>query len=214
MNKFLSLLGEIIILFQKFQENCISNYYQNRFKECGKNVKIFSPIQIIKPEKIKVGNNVILFDSLRLNLMDNYPWRDDQKFDPELIIDDGAAIFRFCRITVTNKMYIGKDVMIADRCYIADSTHDYTPIDRSIEKNKLITFKKGVYIADEAWIGTHCTIIGNIRIGKHSIVGSNSVVTKNIPDYCVAVGAPAKIVKRYDPKSKNWRKTNSEGAFK
>ena len=103
--------------------------------------------------------------------------------------------------------------MIADRCYIADSTHDYMKINESIQKNKLITFEKGIYIDDEAWIGTHCVIIGNIRIGRHSIIGANSVVLNSIPDYCVAVGSPAKIIKRYDRESMVWKKTNPQGEF-
>ena len=50
-------------------------------------------------------------------------------------------------------------------------------------------------------------------LGKQCIVGANSVVRGTFPDYCVIVGAPARIVKRYDEPSKQWRKTDSKGKF-
>lgn len=45
-------------------------------------------------------------------------------------------------------------------------------------------------------------IVGNVRIGKHCVIGANSVVTKNIPDYCVAVGSPVKVIKNIDKKER------------
>ena len=50
-------------------------------------------------------------------------------------------------------------------------------------------------------------------IGKHCVIGANSVVIHDIPDYCVAVGAPARIVKRYDFSAQQWRKTDQKGNF-
>lgn len=61
-----------------------------------------------------------------------------------------------------------------------------------------------VHIGDGSWLGTHVVIAGNITIGKHCVIGANSVVTKDIPDYSVAVGIPAKVVKRYNFDTKCW----------
>ena len=49
-------------------------------------------------------------------------------------------------------------------------------------------------------------IVGNVNIGKHCVVGANSVVTNDIPDYCVAVGSPAKIIKRFNFDTKLWER--------
>lgn len=51
-------------------------------------------------------------------------------------------------------------------------------------------------------------------IGKHCVIGSNAVVTKDIPDYCVAIGIPARIIKRYNPEVGKWLRTNPDGSFK
>jgi acetyltransferase-like isoleucine patch superfamily enzyme len=206
-------LGALIVKTDSFKESCVSRYYQSRFRSCGRNVRIHYPIRILHPECISAGDDVILFDGSILNTMKSYPWREGDTFQPELVLSDGCCIFRFCRITVTHRIVIGREVMIADRCYIADSTHDYRPVDASVQKNPLITFQRGIIIEDEAWIGTHCVIVGNIRIGRHSVVGSNSVVTHSIPDYCVAVGAPARIIKRYEPERDAWLSTDKDGRF-
>ena len=54
-----------------------------------------------------------------------------------------------------------------------------------------------VAIDEDSWIGTKATIIGKVHKGKHCVIGANSVVTKSIPDYCIAVGSPVRIIKRY-----------------
>ena len=59
-------------------------------------------------------------------------------------------------------------------------------------------------IGDGSWLGTHVVIAGNVKIGKHCVIGANSVVTKDIPDYCVAVGIPAKIIKKYNFDTCTW----------
>jgi len=60
-----------------------------------------------------------------------------------------------------------------------------------------------VSIGEGTWIGEHAAIFGDVRIGLHCVVGANSVVTDaDVPDYCVVVGAPARIVKRYEPASR------------
>ena len=53
-------------------------------------------------------------------------------------------------------------------------------------------------IGDGSYIGINAVIVGNVKIGKHCVIGANSIVTRDIPDYCVAVGSPAKIIKKYE----------------
>ena len=64
--------------------------------------------------------------------------------------------------------------------------------------------EKGIEIGDDSWIGINSVIVGNVRIGKHCVIGANSVVNKNIPDYSIAVGSPAKVIKRYNFEKKEW----------
>lgn len=67
-----------------------------------------------------------------------------------------------------------------------------------------ISLGGGVQIGDETWVGIHASVIGPVKIGKHCVIGANSVVTNNIPDYSVAVGVPARVIKNYNFKKKQW----------
>ena len=62
-----------------------------------------------------------------------------------------------------------------------------------------------VEIGERSWLGENVCVLGAI-IGKHCVIGANSVVTHDIPDYSVAVGAPAKVIRKYDFSSKEWIK--------
>lgn len=61
-------------------------------------------------------------------------------------------------------------------------------------------------IGDQTFIGMHAVILPGVLIGKHCVIGANSVVTDNIPDYSVAVGVPAKVIKKYNWKTGEWEK--------
>lgn len=86
---------------------------------------------------------------------------------------------------------IEDDVQIAGNVSLLTNNHD--PYDRMILPCKPILIKKG------AWIGANVVVLRGISIGKHAIVGAGSVVTKDVPDYAVVVGNPAKGVKMLDP---------------
>ena len=60
-----------------------------------------------------------------------------------------------------------------------------------------------VTIGEDSWIGENVCICG-ASIGKHCVIGANSVVTKDIPDYCVAAGIPAKVIKKYNFEKNSW----------
>jgi len=99
---------------------------------------------------------------------------------------------------------IGKKVLTADHVFISDHLHNYSDPGTPI-MDQPILFKGQVIIGDGAWLGQNVCIIG-ASVGKNSIIGANSVVTKDIPDYCVAAGIPAKVIKEYNFKTKQWEK--------
>lgn len=180
-------------------------WYRLFFKNIGKKSIIMKPLRINNPENIELRNNVVVYGHtwlLTLNVSDKIP---------NLILDDGATIGHYNHITCINDVYIGKNVLTADKVYISDNYHGYEDIGMPIRLQE-VKSKGSVYIGENTWIGENVSII-SASIGKHCIIGSNSVVNKDIPDYCIAVGAPAKIVKRYNYKTKLWEKTDSSGEF-
>ena len=112
------------------------------------------------------------------------------------------------RNRICGNVKIGKAVLLGPDNYISSVDHCYEDIEEPI-------MNQGAYephanghsclsIGDGSWVGCHCAIIGDVRIGKHCVIGANSVVTRDIPDYCVAVGAPAKVVKQFDAMTQSW----------
>ena len=123
---------------------------------------------------------------------------------PRLIIEDGTRMGHFSTIACLRHIHIGKNVLMADHVFISDNIHGYEDITLPIMDQPLV-FKGKVYIGDNSWIGQNVCIIG-AQIGKHCVIGANSVVTKDIPDYCVAAGAPARVVRMYNMKKMEWQR--------
>ena len=107
------------------------------------------------------------------------------------------------RIDCINSIQIGEKVMTGPFVYISDFNHRYNNINLPIQDQGLSN-KGGICIGKGTWIGAHSTIVDSVNIGKGCVIGANSVVTRDIPDYCVAVGSPAKIIKQYDFNLKEW----------
>lgn len=134
-------------------------------------------------------------------------WILSMKIDenvPDLLIDKNCDIGDYAHITCVRRLVIERNVLIANKVYISDNTHKYEDILIPI-KDQNILFKGDVIIKEGAWIGENVCIIG-CSIGKNSIVGANSVVLKDVPDYSVVSGNPAKIIKRYSKETNTWIK--------
>jgi len=121
-----------------------------------------------------------------------------------------AVIEPYCRLVGDPAIYIGDhfylnagshllgDIHIGDDVLIGPKTVIWGR-DHGIEKNKLIRLqqhiKKPIFIGNDVWIGANVTILKGVHIGNGAVIGAGSVVNKDIPEYAVAVGNPAKIVK-------------------
>jgi len=173
--------------------------------------KIGSSTRLINPKidghsRIFIGSKVYISDKGWLACE---PLTGDENCS--LTIGDGTYIGRFSHIYSTSKIEIGKKVLMADKVYLSDNLHSYANIDLPVI-DQPIQQTNPVIIGDGAWIGENVCVIG-ASVGKNSVIGANSVVTKDIPDYCIAVGSPAIIIKRYNADTKQWCKTDKEGQF-
>ena len=117
----------------------------------------------------------------------------------------------FSRIGVAGYVKIGKEVEMGPNVFIADYNHEYRDITQSVLVQGITYTNNGqnistpsLEIGDGTWLGANVVVVGEIKIGKHCVMGANSVVIKDIPDYSVSVGAPAKVIKKYDFDKKMW----------
>ncbi|MBB2149894.1 LbetaH domain-containing protein [Pedobacter gandavensis] len=117
----------------------------------------------------------------------------------------------YVHITAMNEVVIDDNVLIASKVYISDCSHgsykgdhndssaNTIPKDREYHSSK-------IHIQENVWIGEFVSILPGVTIGKGAIIGTMSVVSKSIPPYCIAVGAPAKVIKRYNFKTERWER--------
>jgi acetyltransferase-like isoleucine patch superfamily enzyme len=123
---------------------------------------------------------------------------------PRLSIGDGTEIGNFSHITCVNRVEIGSKVLIADRVHISDNEHVFSDVAIPIV-DQGVTSRGPVVIGDGSWIGENVNVL-SCKIGKHCVIGANSVVISDIPDFSVAVGLPARVVKQYNRNTGRWER--------
>jgi acetyltransferase-like isoleucine patch superfamily enzyme len=176
------------------------------FGSYGRRARIVAPLGIEGIGNIHIGSGVYVSHQALLAAVPH-----TGAAACRLEIGDGTSLGSFNHIYATERIVIGKNVLTANNVYISDNLHGYsdpaTPV-----KQQAIRQCRAVEIGDGAWLGQNVCVVG-ARVGKNSVIGANSVVTRDIPDFCVAVGAPARVIKRYDFDTDQWRATDEKGDF-
>lgn len=153
----------------------------------------FPPNTIFNEQFIQIGSHTMIGDhvSLSAGMMPG----QECVTNPVIRIGDRCLIGRGSGIVGHFSIDIGNDVWTGHHVYITDQNHGYERIDIPISQQTQP--ERAVVVGDGSWIGHGTVILPGARIGKHVAIGANSVVTGEIPDYCVAVGVPARVIRRY-----------------
>ena len=118
----------------------------------------------------------------------------------ELQIGEGTIINLGCMIAATERISIGRHCMFANYCFVADADHRYD--DASLPVTWQGMQPKGpVTIEDNCWFGTNCVVTGGVTIGERTVIGANSVVTRDLPAGVIAAGAPARVIREIEFKN-------------
>lgn len=120
-----------------------------------------------------------------------------------LSIGDNTSIGNDAVISANNNITIGKNCIFSSFVFVSDHIHQFDDITKDLPDQPL---SEGGYviIEDNVFVGIKASILRNVTIGERSVIGANAVVTKDIPPYSVAVGNPARVIKRYDFSKKAW----------
>ena len=163
----------------------IGKVHAKRFQvQAGKNVYIG------KHCALKGKSNIVLDDGVTVR-----PYAQIWSGGGTVRIGRGSEIGERCRISIANSLEIGEKVLLSPNVYITDCDHEYRNIDVPVIEQEIVQKGQAVSIGDGSYIGINTVIVGNVKIGKHCVIGANSVVTKDVPDYSVAVGIPARVIK-------------------
>ena len=189
-----------------FQIFCLI-FYKVRGWFIFKNARLIRfPFRVRGKQYIKIGKGFTTGFNCRIDAL------NINNFGEKYLIEIGenVEINDEVHIGATQKIIIEDNVLIASKVYISDHNHgsykgDEQDSPMSIPKERKI-HSSPIKIEKNVWIGELCCILQGVTIGEGSIIGAMSVVTKDIPPYTIAVGSPAKLIKRYNFKTKKWDK--------
>ncbi len=173
-----------------------------RFGKAGKGMLIFTPIQLDrKRDYIRLGDNVVIRKYARINC---YPkWNAEKDNEPIITIGDNCNIGQRLSLLAGGKITIGNHVLMASDILITSENHSINPEDKKHYMDQPLQCAD-VEIKDGCWIGEKVCIMPGVTIGKKCVIGAGSIVTKSIPDYSIAVGNPARVIKKYDFQAHKW----------
>lgn len=153
-------------------------------------------------KRIFIGDRVRIYPGSRLEVNDQ---------QASITLGDDISCGQNLHIISGEDLQIGANTTISANVFISNIDHTFTELNRHIMDQPLKI--SATTIGCNCFIGYGAAILPGSKIGKHCIIGANSVVKGSFPDYSVIAGAPAKIVKRYNFKSSQWQHTNSNGIF-
>lgn len=160
------------------------NFNPSDFKTIGENVVFEAGVLVFHPEKIFFGSNIYIGHN---SILKGYHVN-------EMIIDDHTWVGQGCYFHSAGGIRIGKAVGIGPMVKIITSFHDASDPSLPVLYHQIIS--RAVQIGNGCDIGIGAIILPGVEIGEGAIIGAGAVVTGNIPPFCVAVGSPAKVIKR------------------
>ena len=186
-------------LWRKLKCRLFAWFNSYAFGAFGKHNYLFD-LELLNPQNIFLGSNLWISKT-----------RLASSKGGKLIIGNHVAIGRFSQIYALQSIIIEDGVLMAENTLISDNTHTFTDITTPV-RDQDIKPLGNVVIGSGTWIGRN-VVVNECKIGRNCIIGAYTFLKKDIPDYCVVVGNPARIVKRYNPQSGQWEKTDKDGNF-
>lgn len=194
-----SLLASICRLFYGLKINYllyvlrrvfVTSLYKHNFKTFGKGSLLAAHVRLLKPQYISIGEASSIMTGCVLETCTELQ-------EPDMQIGNNVSLGEYSHITCARRVVVGNGVLTGRYVLITDNAHG----DSSMETLQIpplvrsVCSKGEVVIGNNVWIGDKATILPGVHIGEGCIIGANSVVTKDIPAYCIVGGNPAKILK-------------------
>ena len=169
-------------------------FYSPFFGKMGMPSYLGKPLFLMGIKRVFIGKKVRIFPHLRM----------ETHQEGSIHIEDDVIISQNVHITSAGNLSIGKSSLILANVFITNIDHDYQTIGQHVVKQQYHVEETA--IGENCYIGMGAAIMAGTVLGKQCVVGANAVVRGTFPDFCVIVGAPARIVKKYNPDTQKWEK--------
>ncbi len=172
-------------------------WHSRRYGYCGGGAFVDRPFLLTGPSHMRIGAGVHIWPWARIEAIAG------GASGTLIEIDEGTSIQPFLHIGAASGVKIGRNCLFASHVYITDHDHDWRDgaIPALLQKTLIAS---PVAIGDGVWLGERVCVLKGVTIGDGAIVGAGSVVTKDIPARCIAVGSPARVVKRWNDETREW----------
>jgi acetyltransferase-like isoleucine patch superfamily enzyme len=167
------------------------------FARFGRKTVLMYPVRLNGEDRIAIDEHVFIGPGSWLQTLP-----DGGNLSIAISIGKGCSFAGATVISAARSVILEENVLLARNVYISDHIHKYSDIDipimaQGLDKIGPVLIKRG------AWLGQNVVVCPGVTIGAGAVIGANSVVTKSMPDYCVAAGAPARVVKTADSRPVN-----------
>ena len=160
------------------------------FASFGVRSVIEPPVRLLGEARISIGDDVFVGAGSWLQTLDG------PGHAGVLEIGGGSSIAGQCVLSAACSVRLGRKVLFARNVYISDHIHSYDDTTRAVLDQGIARLEP-VEIRDGAWLGQNVVVCPGVTIGRGAVVGANAVVLEDVPDHCLAVGAPATVVRRF-----------------
>jgi acetyltransferase-like isoleucine patch superfamily enzyme len=166
----------------------------------GKRLQTDGPCFICPGVKLEIGRHAVL-------RMGRWSWiGHDSKIrvhEGEVSIGSKTVMGQECTISAYQHVSIGRECIIADRVMLIDFDHGVVEVERPIRLQGI--YKRDVRVGSNVWMGYGSCVLRGVSVGHNSIVGTNAVVTKDVPENAVVGGVPARVLRmREAPQRLSW----------
>jgi acetyltransferase-like isoleucine patch superfamily enzyme len=178
-----------------------------RFRAFGAGSALCFPLAALFGERyISIGANTVVgpYASLSAGVSPAHDLGDEAV----VTIGDRCLIGKGTGIVGHERIEIGDDVFTGHHVYITDANHGYE--DPGVAIGRQFAPARPVVVGAGSWLGHGAIVLPGVTIGRHVVVGAGAVVTDDLPDFCVAVGNPARVIRRYVT-GKGWVDVDGEG---
>ncbi|KPP95476.1 DapH/DapD/GlmU-related protein [Erythrobacter sp. HL-111] len=175
------------------------------FGSFGRGVRIVRPLRIWGARHCHFGDEAVVQCGAYLVAL------AEHDAPPVLKVGARTMIGHHAHIVATRRVEFGQGVLTADRIFVADNRHAFDDPAVPVRDQGLVQLAE-VTIGDGSWLGENVCILG-ASVGRNCVIAANSVVTRDIPDRCIAAGSPARVVKRYCEERGGWYPTDETGEF-
>ncbi|MFZ2055470.1 MAG: DapH/DapD/GlmU-related protein [Candidatus Aminicenantales bacterium] len=183
-------------------------FYPCLFSKVGKGVVFGRNITLRHPHKIAIGDNTVIDDNVVLDAKgeknDGLRLGDSVYIgrntilsckEGSIAVGDYTNISANCSLLSETEINLGRYCFLAGHCYlVAGGNHSFDDVSRPIMFQPSVS-KGGIRVGDDVWLGAGVIVLDGVTIGQGTVVGAGAVVTEPLPEFAVAVGSPARVVK-------------------